>query len=216
MATTGFHEGGFPFTYLGTPIFRGAPKADYFIKWSDDIVGKLNKWKGNTLSMAGRVCLVKAVIIPSFIHIMRVYLLPASIILKIDKAIRNFIWSGSSFVKGSCNVSWSKVCSPHSEGGLNMNSINTLKKSILLQSLWRIFTSRFEGNAFIQKRLLNFHNNVKEHHTKSSIRTGLCLHWPYIFGNSRWICGLPSKVSFWFDNWLGYIIADRVGIPKNF
>lgn len=79
---TGLSEGGVPFIFLGTPIFRGAPKTDYFRKLSDEIVCKMNKWKGSTLSLAGRVCMVKSVIIPSFIHVMRVYILPAAIITK--------------------------------------------------------------------------------------------------------------------------------------
>lgn len=165
--------------------------------------------------MAGRVCMVKAVIIPSFIHVVRVYLLPVSILLKVEKAMRNFIWSGSASNKGVNNVCWNKVCVPHSEGGLNMTSIKTLNKAVLLYSLWGIFTSCHDGNVFIQKRLINKHNVVKEHHTKSSIGKGVCLHWPYINDNSRWICGFPSTVSFWFDKWLDYVIADRVGIPNS-
>lgn len=210
---TGFSEGGVPFTYLGTPIFRGAPKTDNFRKLSDEIVCKMNKWKGSTLSLAGRVCMVKSVIISSFLHVMKVYILPAAIITKVENAMRNFIWSGSVSSKGSSNVGWSKVCAPYAEGGLNMVSLRVLNRSILLQSLWSIFTSTCEGDVFIQRRLLNSRNKVKEHHTKSSIRTGLCLHWSYINDNSRWICGFPSSISFWFDKWLNYVIADRVGIP---
>lgn len=153
----------------------------------------MNKWKGSSLSMAGRVCMVKSVIIPSFIHVMRVYLLPVSTLHKVEKAMRNFIWTGSSINKANGTVCWNKVCAPHSEGGLNMTDINTLNKSLLLHSLWSMFTSHGEGNVFIQKRLINSNNQVKEHHTKSSIRKGVCLHWSYINSNSRWLYGLPSN-----------------------
>lgn len=29
----------------------------------------------------------------------------------------------------------------------------------------------------------------------------------------RWIPGFNSNVHFWTDNWLGYIIAEKIGIP---
>lgn len=33
---------------------------------------------------------------------------------------------------------------------------------------------------------------------------------------SRWICGNASNVSFWHDNWLGYVIYDKIGTPLAF
>lgn len=34
-----------------------------------------------------------------------------------------------------------------------------------------------------------------------------------IHENIRWIPGFRSTVKCWKDNWLGYILADKVGIP---
>lgn len=148
------------------------------------------------MSMAGRACLVNTVIIPSFIHIMKVYLWPSSILLLVEKAMRNFIWTGSTSTKGKLNVCWSKVCAPYAEGGYGVTSITTLNGSILLKSLWDIMCSHDEGNYFIKTRLINKHNNVRGYHIPSSIISGVRLFWPYIQDNSRWICGVPSGVSF--------------------
>ncbi|GER47703.1 RNA-directed DNA polymerase (reversetranscriptase)-related family protein, partial [Striga asiatica] len=35
----------------------------------------------------------------------------------------------------------------------------------------------------------------------------------HISFNTRWIPGQTSSVRFWLDNWLGYTLADRLGIP---
>lgn len=89
--TTGFFEETEPFTYLGAPVFRGSPKSAHFRKIADDMMTKIATWKGSSLCMAGRVCFIKSVIIPSFIHIMKAYLLPKSILVSVDKVVRNFI-----------------------------------------------------------------------------------------------------------------------------
>lgn len=48
-----------PFTYLGAPIFKGAAKSEYFMRYVDRIVAKFATWKGMLLSMVGRAQLVK-------------------------------------------------------------------------------------------------------------------------------------------------------------
>lgn len=108
---TGFAEGVVSFTYLGVSIFRGAPKVDFFIKLADDIINKLSKWKGDSLSLADKACYVNSIITTSFIHSMNVFLWPSSLLLKVEKAMRNFIWSGSTliwFYLCKATVNWFK------------------------------------------------------------------------------------------------------------
>ncbi|KAL8522427.1 hypothetical protein ACS0TY_012539 [Phlomoides rotata] len=68
--TLGVGCGDLPFTYLGVPLFRGAPKALHLRGITDRILGKFATWKGSALSMAGHICLVNSVIISSLVHSM--------------------------------------------------------------------------------------------------------------------------------------------------
>lgn len=162
--------------------------------------------------MAGRVCYVNSVITASLIHSMTIFLWPSFLLLKVEKAMRNFIWSGSTLSKGNATVNWIKVCSPHEEGGLNVKSLRILNRSLLVHFFWKFTTSIYEGNAFINKRLIKTDGSIRNS-VSSSIRLGLNRSWAKIKANFRWLCGLPSGVSFWHDNWLGYIISDRIGKP---
>lgn len=90
-----FQQSDIPFSYLGVPLFVGHPRARHLIVIKDKILGHFPKWKGLQLSMAGRICLVRLVIQSSIIHSMLVYKWPASLLHDIDKACRNFIWTGS-------------------------------------------------------------------------------------------------------------------------
>ncbi|MCH80985.1 RNA-directed DNA polymerase (Reverse transcriptase), partial [Trifolium medium] len=59
---SGFNVGSLPFNYLGVPVFKGRPKASYFLPLTDRIKDKLSAWKASLLSIAGRTQLVKSVI----------------------------------------------------------------------------------------------------------------------------------------------------------
>ncbi|KAL8527709.1 hypothetical protein ACS0TY_005524 [Phlomoides rotata] len=120
-----------PFIYLGVPIFWGAPKGALLRGTADCIISKFARWKGSSLSLAGRACLVNSVIVSSLVHSMMIYKWPRSLLNKIDKAMRNFIWMGSIEKKGSCMVNWAKVCAPKEEGGLGIRSIETANEAFL-------------------------------------------------------------------------------------
>jgi hypothetical protein len=92
----GFNLGTLPFNYLGVPIFKGKPKARYFIPFADKLKSKLSAWKASLLSIAGRVQLVKSVIQSMLVYSMSIYSWPASIIKTIEGWTRNFIWSGDT------------------------------------------------------------------------------------------------------------------------
>ncbi|XP_058776775.1 uncharacterized protein LOC131651124 [Vicia villosa] len=84
-----------PFIYLGVPIFVGKPKACYFMYIADNIRLKSAAWKAKTLSMAGRIQLVKSVILSMLVHCISIYNWPGSLIKMIETWIRNFVWSGN-------------------------------------------------------------------------------------------------------------------------
>ncbi|KAL8519237.1 hypothetical protein ACS0TY_010250 [Phlomoides rotata] len=97
----------------------GAPKAAQLRGTADRIIGKFASWKGSSLSLASRVCLVNSIIISSLVHSMMIYKWPRSLLNKIEKVMRNFIWTGSIEEKGFCMVNGSKVCAPREEDAQN-------------------------------------------------------------------------------------------------
>lgn len=92
---TDFSKGSLPFTYLGVPIFKDKVKSIYLKVIADMIISKLNSLKDSSLSMAGRVLLVKFVIQNMLTHIITSYNWPITLLKEIGKASRNFIWIGA-------------------------------------------------------------------------------------------------------------------------
>ena len=89
----------------------------HFRMVTDKIKNKLATWKGSTLSIMGRVQLVKSIIHGMLVYSFHVYLWPCRLLRLLDTWIKNFIWSGDVLTKKVCAVSWSVMCCPWEEGG---------------------------------------------------------------------------------------------------
>lgn len=106
LRTTGIVAGTLPFTYLGVPIFHGIPRVIHLQDIADSVIAKFGRWKGGYLSLVGRRCLINSVIASSLVHSMMVYRWPESLITRIEKATRNFVWTGDVNKKGGMRISW--------------------------------------------------------------------------------------------------------------
>lgn len=138
----------FLFTYLGVPIFKGKPKAFHLTPIIDKVKSKLSAWKTSLISMAGRVQLVKSVLHSKLIYIITIYVWPTSLIKDLEKAFRNFIWSGSQDKRKLVTVSWFNVCKPYNEGGLGLRSLPILNEASKLKLCWDSFTFRIIGQSY--------------------------------------------------------------------
>lgn len=60
-------------SYLGIPLFRDKHKKIYLRPIANKILTQLLLWKGCTLSMVGRVCLINSIVTSMFIYSFMVY-----------------------------------------------------------------------------------------------------------------------------------------------
>ena len=82
--------GAFPIKYLGVPV---SPSRLHLSDWTpliDKSMKRLDVWKGETMSTAGRATLIESCLNNSPMYQMSAYLLPKTISEKIDKFRRSF------------------------------------------------------------------------------------------------------------------------------
>ena len=60
--STGFHEGCFPFRYLGIPLHSSKIKAEHYLAFKNKIVALLQHWAVKNFSYAGKIQLLNSVI----------------------------------------------------------------------------------------------------------------------------------------------------------
>lgn len=103
-------------------------KSPSTVRYWDPLLSKLKKklaaWKGRTVSMAGRLVLLKATIDSLPTYWMSLHRLPKIVINNIDIVRRRFLWSCTNVYGEMANkmhtVAWRKVCSSKEEGGLGL------------------------------------------------------------------------------------------------
>lgn len=101
-----------PFSYLGVPIFRGKPSKRHLQESFNAVKSKMEGWKGATLSMAGRLQLVKSVIHNKLLYSFPIYLWHVALLKQLDYAIRNFIWTDRCDKKKLVLLVW-LICVGH-------------------------------------------------------------------------------------------------------
>lgn len=151
---SGFNIGAAPFVYLGVPIFKGKPQSLFLQSITDKIILKFASWKGTLLFIARRVELVKSMIHSMLTHLMLIYAWPISLIQRIDKAARNFIWSGDIAKNKVVSVAWKSVCKPLTEGGLGIRNLRVLNEASNLKLGWDLYNSDEPWANLLQSRVL--------------------------------------------------------------
>ncbi|KAM2653782.1 hypothetical protein EV2_025374 [Malus domestica] len=145
----GVNLGDLPFIYLGVPHFRGRPKRVYFQSLADRVRQRMSQWQGLSLSMAGRVALIKSVVISMLSHGFSVYRWPSTVLVQVRNEARTFIWTGCADSRGFLTVSWKRCCAPLNESGLGVRNFASLNQAFLLKFFWEILvTSTLASSVF--------------------------------------------------------------------
>ncbi|GKF30720.1 hypothetical protein Tco_0100518 [Tanacetum coccineum] len=183
------------------------------IKSWDDTIGKLNsrlsKWKLKTLSIGGRLTLLKSVLGSAPIYSMSLYKVPKSVLNSMESIRRNFFNGIQGDEKKITWVKWSKVLAAKKHGGLGVSSFYALNRALLFKWVWRFISqdnslwfrviSSMHG-SHIQK-LSSFNSStwnaiIREVNVLKIQGIDLISHCEKRVGN-----GL--LIRFWSDIWLG-------------
>ncbi|PKU78656.1 Putative ribonuclease H protein [Dendrobium catenatum] len=97
----------------------------------------LRVWGGKLFSLAGRITLVKSVLLtyPTF-HSAN-SMVPKKVLYEIDKICKEFIWRKRDGNAGLHYVSWNLMCRPRDCGGLGINSCYKHAGTLRAKLAWR-------------------------------------------------------------------------------
>ncbi|KAL2252865.1 UNVERIFIED_CONTAM: hypothetical protein Sindi_0081200 [Sesamum indicum] len=134
LAVLGFQEGLLPMRYLGIPLLSSrlsiADCRPLLLKMDKRISG----WEGLALSYAGRVQIIKSVLMLVSLYWTSAFILPKKVTYEIEKRMRNFLWKGTTN-SGYAKVAWKELCRPVEEGGLGFKDITTLNRALMTKKL---------------------------------------------------------------------------------
>nr|GEY49823.1 RNA-directed DNA polymerase, eukaryota [Tanacetum cinerariifolium] len=168
------------FRYLGVMV---GERMSRYKAW-DDVVLKLktrlSMWKAKTLSIGGRLTLLKSVIGASPLYNMSIFKVPKGM-LKVMESIRSNFFKGASSSKKKISwIAWDKVLASKKKGGRGVSSYFALNRALLLKWAWR------------------FSSILKEVHVLKSTGFDFMSYCSKRIGDGQ-------STSFWLESWKGGI-----------
>ncbi|XP_059629660.1 uncharacterized protein LOC132272550 [Cornus florida] len=142
IRSLGCKVGKLPFTYLGFPISDKMVRSMDCNKLVEKVISLTTRWNGLHLSIAGRVELSRAVILPLVHYWTSVFSLPAVIINIIERKMRNYIWGYVKDKKKMHGLRWNKFVVPKEEGGLGLRRLRDIDKAAKCSLTWDFLLSK--------------------------------------------------------------------------
>lgn len=206
---TGITHGTLPIRYLGVPLCTKKLSILNCEPLLQQVKRKVNTWSAQTLSFAGRLLLVNTVIAGITNFWCATFVIPKSVIKKINSICGAYLWKGSAEGHYSARVSWETITLSKSEGGLNCRDLVAWNKACVLKLIWILFCN--SGSlwvAWYKKEVLN--DSLSNFWTR---KTNQKFSW---FANKLlrireiaypWIkvkVGNGETTRFWTDNWFPF------------
>ncbi|GJT39083.1 RNA-directed DNA polymerase, eukaryota [Tanacetum coccineum] len=200
-----------PFKYLGVMVGGNMSKIN---AW-DDMVGKiksrLSKWKINTLSIGGRLTLLKAVLGSTPIYPMSLYKVPKTVLHEMESLRRNFFNGVQGVDRKISWVKWTKVLASKKYGGLGVSSFYALNRALLFRWVWRFlshdnslwfrFISAMHGSSFQIRSSFHCSNWLSIIREVSALK----LQGIDFLSHCKRRVGSGMQTRFWEDLWLGEV-----------
>ncbi|KAK4384534.1 putative ribonuclease H protein [Sesamum angolense] len=137
IAALQFQEGHLPLRYLGLPLLASRLSISDCHPLLLKVDSRIKGWDSIQLSFAGRLQLIKSVLMSLNVYWAMAFILPKGVIREVEKRMRHFLWKGNSTV-GYPKVAWSTVCRPKEEGGLGIRDILAINKALMCRHLWNV------------------------------------------------------------------------------
>ncbi|GJZ33112.1 RNA-directed DNA polymerase, eukaryota, reverse transcriptase zinc-binding domain protein [Tanacetum coccineum] len=131
-----------PFSYLGSKVGGNVCRICSWDEVVDKLIARLSKWKMKTLSIGGRLTLLKAVLGSLPIYHMSIFKVPKNVLHRME-SIRSRFFNGIDLnSKKAIWVKWSKVLASKEKGGLGVSSFYALNRALMFKWVWRFKTQK--------------------------------------------------------------------------
>nr|GEW99156.1 hypothetical protein [Tanacetum cinerariifolium] len=150
------------------------------------ISARLSKWKIKTLSIGGRLTLIKSVLTSFPLYHMLIYKAPMGVLNRMESLRRRFFNGVDKNERKISLIGWQKILASKKKGGLGVSSFFALNRALLFKLIW-IFMSHGTSlwSRFI-KALYGDRINLQSHMKK---KVGNRVHT--LFWEDPWLNDLP-------------------------
>ncbi|KAL0395138.1 UNVERIFIED_CONTAM: putative mitochondrial protein [Sesamum latifolium] len=203
--------------YLELPALVGRSKKEVFQQLKDKVWARLQSWRCQNLSPAGKVVLLKSVVqaMPTFL--MGCFLIPATICRELESMMADFLWHNKISRKVHW-LSWEKLCADKNEGNLEFRKFSAFNRAMLAKQLWHIIMHLDS----LLSRLLKQKYFPTSDVLSAVAGPGSSFTWwsmlearEVILAGTRWHVGTGRGIRIWHDRWIPRPLSFRVITAQN-
>nr|GFB03039.1 RNA-directed DNA polymerase, eukaryota [Tanacetum cinerariifolium] len=121
------------FKYLGVTMGDNMSRYSSWTNTIQKVHARLSKWKVKTLSIGGRLTLLKSVLGAVPLYTLSIYKAPVGVLHEMEMIRNKFFIGGDSLEKKMNWIAWNKVLASKKKGGLGVSSFHALNRALLLK-----------------------------------------------------------------------------------
>ncbi|GJU95642.1 RNA-directed DNA polymerase, eukaryota [Tanacetum coccineum] len=131
-----------PFTYLGVKVGANMSRVNSWNEVVQKVTNKLSTWKAKTLSVGGRLILIKSVlgVIPTYY--MSMFKVPEGVLSHLESLRNSFFLGADLEDRKITSVCWRKAMANKHLGGLGVSSLFALNHALLFKWIWHFRSSQ--------------------------------------------------------------------------
>lgn len=120
----------------------------------EKIRSRISTWTTRFLYYAGRLQLIKYVLMSIVNFWATAFRLPSQCSKEIEQLCSAFLWYGPSLKSTGAKVAWQYICKPKTEGGLGIRALKEVNHVYGLKLIWRVFAGESLWGKWIRTNLL--------------------------------------------------------------
>ncbi|GJY47483.1 RNA-directed DNA polymerase, eukaryota, reverse transcriptase zinc-binding domain protein [Tanacetum coccineum] len=201
-----------PFNYLGSKVGDLMSRSMSWNEVLEKMVTRLSRWKQKTISIGGRLTLLKSVLGSIPIFHMSMFKVPKTVLKAMEAIWARFFNRSDISSRKPCWVSWKKAMASKESGGLGVASLFALNRALMLKWVWHFITQKESLWARVIKAIHGEEGKIGKKVYSSFPSIWLSIIQEMGVLKSKGIdflsyiklkCGDGSRTSFWEDLWRG-------------
>jgi len=199
-----------PFKYLGFWLKPNAYRKEDWNWLITKIEAKITHWSFKWLSRAGRLTLIKSVLLAIPVYWAALTWVPKGVLEKIRRICSRFLWAGSKENAVLPWVAWEKVARPKDWGGWGIKSLPDFSLTLAAKSGWRLIKMENLWMRVVKRKYIDLvpleawiMNPAKDKKNVSVIWKATVESFKVIEQGLAWKIGNGNNVKIGKDPWVG-------------
>lgn len=183
------------------------------------IESKLKHWSYKWLSRAGRLVLIKSVLMVVPVYWASLTWVPKGILSSIDKLCSRFLWAGSKSKKVTSWIAWDKVARLKDWGGWGIKNLACFSQCLAAKIIWRLISTENLWTSVSKRKYIDPLSMLDWIRLPQKPSKNSSVVWKAVFSSVKfiekglaWSLGAGTQIRLGRDPWIG--CSERLSLSQ--